>query len=146
MKKVALLFFLLSACGVGEIDDNYGYGYKYDYIDKKTGLKLRYDNVPHYSPISEFVRAYLEVQECTGLTAPGPLVIVMDKKLYDDDGFVALYYPDTQTILSPAHELTQSWGKYNSTKHEYIHHLLDLNAMFDVSDNHSSLFFQYCVY
>ena len=97
MKRILLLCLLV---GCGEMDTNHGYGYSYD-EQGATGLRVRY--LDETSPRLAFVeQMYRETMECTGVDAPGPLVIYVPRgTIKDADGMNVngRTYLDTGTIL-----------------------------------------------
>lgn len=109
-------------------DDNHGYGWEHD-VAGASGLRLRYDpEVParERAGLEVFERTFAEVSACTGLAAPGPLVVVVPRGTLDARAgsppppglhVGGLYYFDTDLVL-----VTASLG---ALRHELIHYLLD---------------------
>ena len=134
------LLAVLTGCGDSPIDQdlatNYGYGYEYEFIDAVTGVRVRYHQSPSSVKYStaEIVFAYEQTKACTGLSAPGPLVIVADMLADGTEG--GIHYHRTGTIvIADAYSL----------RHEMIHYLLQQTG-FPREDNnqHRSPLFVRC--
>ena len=147
MKRAfAVLVIALAGCSNdpdGFSHDNHGYGWHYD-ATGSTGTRLRFRN-PVIGPgdlfasdISLYDRAFTEAQECTGLTAPGPLIVMVQfdglGRLPDGTRVAGRYYRNPSLII-----LADGFA----VKHEMIHYLLD-HATGNMSADHSSPLFSDC--
>lgn len=143
MKKGLLILLLLTACG-GAVDDNHGYGWHYDEIGG-SGLRVRFDdNARKLVEFEEIEQWYLDVQECTGIKANGPLVIFVPEKIGDGIGGWWFWNSDTIIIWSAEHALFFP-TRGSSTKHEFIHYLLNENGYpFKRNDSHDSYLWAQC--
>jgi len=122
MRTIALLtILLLVGCGgsVDESDNNHGYGYSYDFRGD-SGLALRYSpSLLAEKPfpwMTLLEKEYLNVQECVGISAPPPMVIVVNDG--DLKPYGGLYYPDPDLIVVEHSSLQLAF------KHEVVHYLL----------------------
>lgn len=135
MRHVVYLFVFLSSvsCGSGGGDNNnHGYGWEYD-VQGASGLTLRYDPaepVDQRTPVAVFEDFYRDVQNCTGLAAPAPLVLVVP----NPGGTAGRYYSDPPLITVT--------GLF-VFKHEAIHYLLDHNTG-NLDKAHNSELFANC--
>lgn len=153
---IAFLFF----CGCGSQqqapapDDNHGYGYRFDAITP-SGLRIRYDTTLLYlaflgdapDAAASMDRAYSETEQCTGLTGPAPLVIIVPLR-----GFLFTYgthtrgytFLDTNTVLIPDLAFSPdelSW----ILRHEFTHIVLNENGYpADRNAAHDSPLFSTC--
>lgn len=144
MAKWILPLLLLVGCGGGgdpaqidpDIISNYGYGYGYNYIDHNTGLRVSFlqpEPAAHYT-LPEIINAYISVQTCANLYAPGPLVIVADR--LQDGRSGGNHYWKTGTIVIA--------DKF-SLRHEMIHYLLQQTGFpRDRNNQHDSILFTIC--
>ena len=135
--RIVLMSFALAGCGVSdESAHNHGYGFAFD-VQGVTGLKVRYDPEELrqgflQTPTDVFEAQYFEVEECTGLTAPAPFVIVVSEDALGDRG--GFYYSDPPLITIKGLFIF---------KHEAIHYLMDYNTG-DLDSNHSSPLWAKC--
>lgn len=148
MKRISLLCLLLIACGVDkEVDNNnYGYGYNYD-VQGASGLRLRYQQgvpsdtsmltAPTESMLWFFETAYIETEQCAGLAASGPLVIVGPVGTTLTGGFTK---PNGTILLDDLNIL----GQINPRmRHESVHYLL-LRMTGNIDAAHNSPLFITC--
>lgn len=82
-----------------------------------------------------FSDKYLEVQECTGLTAPEPNTIVTSDHYWPWPKYTGLYDPYSKIVF-----INIRWK--HSIKHEFIHYLLDIH---NGDYTHDSIFFTNCI-
>lgn len=128
LAAASLLGLALAACGRAEpSDDNYGYGWSYDEV-AASGLRLRYDDaVPpgDRASLATFEQAFVETEVCAGLSAAGPLVVVVPWGTLDGAGVTpppgahvgGLYYFDTDLVVVS--------DSLHALRHEFVHYLLD---------------------
>ncbi|MDH5409398.1 MAG: hypothetical protein OEY00_12370, partial [Gammaproteobacteria bacterium] len=126
--RIAFLICCLSlfSCGGGDEDDNHGYGYEYDKIDEGTGIRLSIQTMGPRPVFESLVLHYLTTERCAMLTAPGPLVVVTDKPLFDKDGnqVDGRHWRDTHTIILSDYLFSPGrHDQYSIFKHEVVHHL-----------------------
>lgn len=129
MRMLGVALLLLAGCG-GSESDNHGYGFAFD-VQGATGLKLRFNHSEppdQRTPVWIFESRYMDVQKCTGLTAPPPMVID------SANGDPGIYYSDPPLIVVT---------KLYAFNHEVIHYLLDYTTG-DPDSNHKSMLFKKC--
>src|SRR5690606_31115849 len=108
-------------------DDNYGYGWSYDEV-AASGLRLRYDHAVAPGdgvPLATFEDAFGETEACVGVSAAGPLVVVVPRETLDAAGVTpppgahvgGLYYFDTDLVVVS--------DSLYALRHELVHYLLD---------------------
>ena len=159
MKLLAgALLLCLAACGVPVEAPNRGVGFDYDFA-APDGLRFR--NLPGVLELDEaaFLEqidgAYQGTEDCAGIHAPGPLVIVQQMPDFPTIGN-GMTFLDTGTVLvSPlAIEDLANFGGDPSTgripgtstlRHEFVHYLLNAAGFpQDLNAAHASPLFLAC--
>jgi len=141
MRLIALLtILLLIGCGGSEYEDtnNHGYGYEHD-VAGSTGLRLRYTPTlkagDYYADIDFYETEFERVQDCTGLSAPAPFVIVVKpEQLPAHFGY---YYSAPSLIVIHDNIAIVAF------RHEAIHYLLD-SSTGNLDPEHLSPLFSKC--
>jgi len=139
-----LTILLLVGCGGSndesspQADNNHGYGYEYD-VAGATGLRLRYTPTlkagDYYADIAFYESEFERVQDCTGISAQAPFVIVVKpEQLPAHFGY---YYSDPSLIV--IHDIVA----LVAFRHEAIHYLLDVSTG-DLDPEHLSPLFSKC--
>lgn len=134
-----LLILLLAGCGGGNetmqaVDNNnHGYGFQFD-VQGAAGLKLRGG-----PDASVFENDFAATQQCAGLNAPDPFVILIPKDTLGTDPATGLPYIG-RYLNKPSLILLEPKG---SMQHESIHYLLDVNTG-DLDPGHLSPLFKKC--
>jgi len=140
MRTIALIVLLaLAGCG-GSSDEtnNHGYGYQFDVMGA-SGLQLRYSPTleagDYYADIAFYESEFERVQDCTGISAQAPFVIVVKpEQLPAHFGY---YYSDPSLIV--IHDIVA----LVAFRHEAIHYLLDVSTG-DLDPEHLSPLFSKC--
>jgi hypothetical protein len=143
--KIAMLLLCLAGCGSGgggskatAVDtNNHGYGFAYD-VQGAAGMKLRYTPIlTAADPLSNPVfleNIYTQVEECTGVSAPDPFVILLPQGSLPNGWF-------GETLNTPSLVLIGSVPmSLNVPRHEFIHYLLFVETG-DGDATHTSKFF-----
>lgn len=151
---------MLVGCGQQEVyeqhNDNYGYGYHYDVVGA-SGLRLRYDpGLPDIlkaelktpaEALPLFEQAWKEAGDCTGISSPAPLSIVVPlQTLFPKKG--RAYYDSNTTLAEEFNGIDGVsgivWFSWNQ-KHEYVHLKLAASGFPDeLNSSHDSPLFDLC--
>jgi hypothetical protein len=138
MKYLALLLPAVCAgCGVAGDSDNHGFGFRVDEVGE-SGLWFqyrpgKYDPALGYMPYLE--ETFASVQECTGLSAHPPFVVVVTHSEMPTSSGYTYYDPPLVTIRTNLLVL----------RHEYVHYLLSQTGFDDgANSNHQSPLFALC--
>jgi hypothetical protein len=148
LSGLVALCALVTGCGTDNETqpDNHGFGWHFE-VQAANGLVLR--NEPGVvEPVSVAVIAdiYDQTRACTGLSAPGPFVIVVPGPV-DETGraggeFLGLTFYQPPLIL-----IAQGPIWVQVAQHEFVHYLLDQAAFpRERNDAHDSAFFVDCVH
>lgn len=136
---LALAFiFLFSGCGGGQDsgNNNHGYGDSFD-AQGVSGLRLRFTPIltsdNPMARVSLYETEFAEVEQCAGLAAPAPFVIIVPVHSLPDNK-AGFYLKDPSLILIDGASIF---------KHEAIHYLLD-KATGDSDHDHRSPLFDLC--
>lgn len=145
---LAVFGLAIAGCGTDTESDsnNHGFGWEFE-AQAANGLTLR--NEPDVvEPVTFAVLAdiYGQTQACTGISAPGPFVIVVAEPV-DEFGqpggqSLGLTFYDPPLVL-----ITQGATWTGIAQHEFVHHLLN-QAGFPRDRNHAhdSPLFTDCVH
>ena len=137
-----------AGCGVEEESDsnNHGFGWGYE-AQATNGLTLR--NEPDVvEPIDVAVLAdiYDQTQACTGISMPGPFVIVVAKQL-DEHGQPGGEFSGLTFYGPPLVLITQGVIWTSVAQHEFVHYLLDQSGFpRERNQVHDSPLFTECVH
>lgn len=167
----AAVMMALSACGSPAhwpeteapnpyIESNYGNGYQYD-LSSSDGVRFRND--PTLLVIDQaffqrqVVQAWWDAEACTGVTSPGPLVLMKD---ISKEGLASVgtgwAQLDTWTVVVSPIAITDPYfytgnpdvGRAPGTstlRHEFVHLLESKGALsYDDNFNHRSPLFDKC--
>lgn len=141
-------FSLLALAGCGSApppdNNNHGYGYQYDQIGA-TGLRVRWDGAALPS-LSDIESLYGETMACTGVRAPGPLVIFTHPVPPGDTETHGATFLDTGTVFISTLLEPRVRSSFWTYKHEFVHYLLSQSG-FDAAANanHESPLFVDCL-
>lgn len=147
------------------IATNHGYGYGYDLISP-DGVRFRNDPML-MQPLDQaafdsiVVQAYRETETCTGISAPGPLIITVEMTQDEiDRGLQAVgtgrSFIDTGTIIVTPTAITDPYfytgnpetGRLpgaSTMRHEDVHYLLAASGFpNDLNVSHQSPLFTQC--
>ena len=136
---------LLSACGSDRDDDNHGFGFQFD-EQAANGIRLRHQpDVVDPIRLATLADIYDQTQACTGISAPGPFVIVVaervDARGRPGGASTGLIFYDPPLIL-----VVQGFTWPPSARHEFVHYLLDRIGTSRASQTaHDSPFFVDCI-
>ena len=133
---ISILFFALLGCDLkSENDpDSCGSGTVYNYepeVTGKTGLLLQAPANDLYISFEEMEQYYGEMQSCTGMTAPPPIVWATSFKERGLGGAWGVYvYAQQIVMLNTDENLVprDCISDRQTIKHEFVHHILYMNG------------------
>lgn len=137
-----------AGCAVEEGSDsnNHGFGWEYE-GQAANGLTLR--NEPDVAePIELAVLAdiYDQTQACTGISVPGPFVIVVAEQV-DEHGQPGGQFSGLTFYGPPLVLITQGAIWTSVAQHEFVHYLLDQSGFpRERNEVHDSPLFTECVH
>lgn len=135
-----ILYMILVGCGQ-DSGNNHGYGWHFDEIGE-SGLRIRYSDSQLLADVlknvSFFERNFQHVVSCTGITAPGPLIVVVDELYVNGTRYGGWVHFDTNLVLIEYTSMLR-------LNHEFVHYLLNVSG-FDANANsrHQSDLFEKC--
>jgi hypothetical protein len=137
-----------AGCAVEEEPDSNNHGFGFEYEARATnGLTLRNEpNVVEPIGLAVLADIYDQTQACTGITVPGPLVIVVAEPV-DEQGqpggkFFGLTFYGPPLVL-----ITQGAIWTSVAQHEFVHYLLDQSGFpRERNEAHDSPLFTDCVH
>jgi hypothetical protein len=137
-----------AGCAVEEKsnNDNHGFGWEAE-AQATNGLTLRNEaDVVEPVPLAVLADIYDQTQACTGISAPGPFVVVVAKPV-DESGHPGGQLPGLTFYDPPLVLITQGATWTGIAQHEFVHHLLN-HAGFARERNHAhdSPLFTDCVH
>jgi|GEM_PF-1924254 len=115
-----------NSCGTGTV-----YNYETE-VTSKTGLALQVPANDLYITFDEIEQYYREMQSCTGITAPAPVVWATSfKERGLGGGWGAYLYAQQIVMLNTDVNIVprNCISDRQSIKHEFVHHLLYMNGM-----------------
>ena len=138
----------VGGCAVDEQSDsnNHGFGWAYE-AQATNGLTLR-NEADVAEPVRFDVLAdiYDQTEACTGISAPGPFVIVVSGPV-DDQGRPDGQSPGLTFYDPPLVLIAQGSTWVGIAQHEFVHYLLDQSGFpRERNDAHDSPFFSDCVH
>lgn len=133
--SIATAAALLAGCGGS--DTNSGYGWQYDAISD-AGVRVQYHTATKrraYLSIETLDSVYLFVERCTGISAPGPFVVILDHDPIEghlgryEGALIAVRAtdPTKQYMFDTSFGLVSADGRDTFRwllAHEYVHYLL----------------------
>lgn len=114
-----------NSCGMGTV-----YNYEPEVIGK-TGLVLQAPANDLYITFEEIEQYYGDMQSCTGMTAPAPIVWATSfKERGLGGGWGAYLYANQIVMLNTDENIVprDCISDRQSIKHEYVHHILYMNG------------------
>ena len=127
-----------NSCGMGTV-----YNYEPEVIGK-TGLVLQASTNDLYITFEEIELYYGEMQSCTGMIAPAPIVWATSfKERGLGGGWGAYLYANQIVMLNTDENIVprDCISDRQSIKHEYVHHILYMNG---ADASHANPMFAQC--
>ena len=150
MKQVIVLIGILALTGCSvDSDDGCGSIHSYDSEQKDaTGIVLTAGG-ELYIDFKTVSKLYQDTQVCMGMTAIAPIVEVKDFTQHTGStgGWGIYIFTGHRVWLNSAIDkiIPRNCASDTETlKHEYVHHILYMNASVETSRNHSNPMFAKC--